>query len=339
MLLSIIIPYYNADAWIGTMLESLLDQDLAPDDYEIIVVDDESPQEPVVLKDYASRYPQVAYHRVAHGGQAMARNYGLSVAKGDWIYFCDSDDLVQPQVFGGIIRAAQERDLEMVLAHIVKLNENDPLPSAPRRYFSKMSATMTGLEYLVKPPDIFSWGVWAYLTLRSVYQDYGLVFEDVNYVEDRLFKFALLQKVARCATIDVDLYYYIQHETSVFHAGRKRNNPQFIDAIFRYVDQLTELAGKPETTPQLAAALNRRREFVAFLLLTNAFLYSPIEVNKALIDRLASMGLYPVRIFYDKDSRRNRIIKRLMNRRGLWLFLYRVFHLLPDSYIQKHYNA
>ena len=338
MLLSIIVPYYNADAWVGRMLDSLLDQDIDPSDYEIIVVDDESPQEPVVLKEYAARYPQIAYHRVAHAGQAMARNYALSVAKGEWVYMCDSDDFVQPQVLGGIIRAAQERNLEMILANYVKLNENDPVP-APRRNFGSVSQVMTGMEYFLNPPDIFSWGVWAYLTRRSVYQTHGLTFVDINFSEDRLFKFALLQKVTRCATIDVDLYYYIQHPTSVFHAIRKQNNPAFIDAIFRYIDQLTELAGKPETTSQLAAALNRRRDFVAFLLLTNAFLYSPIEVNKALIDRLASMGLYPVRIFYDKDSRRNRIIKRLMNRRRLWLALYRIFHLLPDSYIQKHYDA
>ena len=131
MLLTVNIPYYNADKWIGRMLDSLLNQDLEAGDYEIIVVDDESPQEPAVLKDYAARYPQVVYHRVPHGRQALARNHALSVAKGEWIYFCDSDDFVQPQVFGGILRAARERDLEMIVTHSLKVGEHDP--ARPRR--------------------------------------------------------------------------------------------------------------------------------------------------------------------------------------------------------------
>ena len=49
MRLSVIIPYYNAEAWIGRLLDSLLDQDLEPSDYEIVVVDDGSEEEPVAL--------------------------------------------------------------------------------------------------------------------------------------------------------------------------------------------------------------------------------------------------------------------------------------------------
>ena len=116
MKLSVIIPYYNTNATIGQALDSLLDQDLEASEYEIIVVDDGSTEEPVVLKDYAHRFSQVQYHRLAHAGLSPARNYALSVARGDWLYLCDSDDYVQPQVFGGIIAAAEANRLEMICA-------------------------------------------------------------------------------------------------------------------------------------------------------------------------------------------------------------------------------
>ena len=105
MLLSIIIPYYNRNHLIGRMLDSLLDQDISPSDYEIIVVDDGSQEEPVVLKDYANRYPQIHYHRIDHAGVSPARNIGLSLATGKWLYFCDSDDFLQRKVLKGIIEA------------------------------------------------------------------------------------------------------------------------------------------------------------------------------------------------------------------------------------------
>ena len=328
MLLTVIIPYYNADAWIGRMLDSLLNQDLEAGDYEIIVVDDESPQEPVVLKDYADRYPQVVYHRVPHGRQALARNYALSVAKGEWIYFCDSDDFVQPQVFGGILRAARERDLEMIVTHSLKVGEHDPAPAAPRRNFDSVSPTMTGLEYLANLRAPFNWGVGSYFIKRAVLQDNGLTFENVDFAEDRLFKLELLQKVSRCATVDVDLYFYVQHEASFFHAKRKQHNAAFIDSFFRFIDRVAALAGKPDTPPQLAKSLKRRLDKTAFYMLKDVFLYSPRAVNASCSARLEERGLYPIPVDRARDPRRIRTLIRLMNHRRLWLFLQRIYHLI-----------
>ena len=82
MLLSVIIPYYNADTWIGKALDSLLDQDLPQSEYEIIVVDDGSTEDEKILKDYVSRFPNIHYYRIDHAGLSPARNYGLSKASG-----------------------------------------------------------------------------------------------------------------------------------------------------------------------------------------------------------------------------------------------------------------
>ncbi len=337
MLLSIIIPYYNADAWIGKMLDSLLDQDIDASDYEIIVVDDESPREPVVLKEYADRCPQIHYHRIAHGGISLARNYGLSLAKGEWIYFADADDFLQPQVFGGMLRAAEERDLEMIVARFVMIEDGQKIPDCPLRDFSAVSETMTGIDYIVRSPRGFTWAVWTQFVRRDVLQAHGLVFEEISNVEDRLFKFAVLQVVTRLATIDIDLYYYVQHESSVFHVKRKRENATFVSDWLRYMDEVDSYARRSDLSPQVVAALDDRLRRSAYYVLSNAFAYSPRAVNVAAIDRLAAMGQYPI-AFRPRDSRYVRNVKRLMNRRRLWLFLYRIIHLLPDSYLQKRFK-
>ena len=61
MKLSIIIPYYNGELWIGKCLDSLLKQDLPPDEYEIIVVDDGSTHSVEALMKYVDAYPHIHY--------------------------------------------------------------------------------------------------------------------------------------------------------------------------------------------------------------------------------------------------------------------------------------
>ncbi|MBO4536803.1 MAG: glycosyltransferase family 2 protein [Bacteroidales bacterium] len=339
MELSVIIPYYNADKWIGRMLDSLLDQDLEAGEYEIVVVDDGSEEEPVVLKEYAARYPQIAYHRIPHGGMSAGRNYGLSVAKGEWLHFCDSDDFVQPQVYGGILRAAQERDLEMIFFRYVKLGVNDPVPT-PRRNFAAVSETMTGMEYLANPKGGFNWALWPQLVRRSVVEAIGLRFEDIYFVEDRLFKLALMRAVTHAATIDVDVYYYVQHESSFFHEKRKQRNPEFLDSFFCYADRVAALADSPDTPLQVAEPLKRKlHSLTAYYMMLNAFLYSPLDVNVSTIARLEERGLYPVLIEKSRESRRNLTLKRLMNHRRLWLLLHRAVHLLPDRVLYQRFQV
>ena len=110
--LSIIIPFYNDDEWIGRMLDSLLDQDLPKDQYEIIIVDDGSTGPTTTLKQYVDNYPNIRLFHQANGGLSAARNSGIDLAKGEWLYLCDSDDFIQPNILGSLLDIAEEKDLD-----------------------------------------------------------------------------------------------------------------------------------------------------------------------------------------------------------------------------------
>ena len=68
MRLSVIIPYYNTGRWVGKTLDSLLDQGVEADDYEIIVVDDGSDEDPTTLKESAGWFSNIHYYRIDHSG-------------------------------------------------------------------------------------------------------------------------------------------------------------------------------------------------------------------------------------------------------------------------------
>ena len=100
---SIIVPVYNAERWIGRTLESALAQTFK--DTEVIVVDDGSQDGSA---EVVRRYP-VQYIRQENAGQAAALNAGLAVAQGEFIAFLDSDDLWKPEKLTACVAALRAR--------------------------------------------------------------------------------------------------------------------------------------------------------------------------------------------------------------------------------------
>ena len=99
MKVSIIVPVYNAEKYLEKCLDSLCCQSL--DDYELILINDGSRDSSAqIMESYRGKYPDtVRTLTVENGGQGRARNIGISMAKGDYIGFADSDDWVCPDMF------------------------------------------------------------------------------------------------------------------------------------------------------------------------------------------------------------------------------------------------
>ena len=88
MFLSFIVPVYNVEQYVGECLDSLLDQDIPREDYEIICVNDGSTDESLaVLRQYADRHTNIRVIDKPNGGVASARNAGFDAARGEYIWY------------------------------------------------------------------------------------------------------------------------------------------------------------------------------------------------------------------------------------------------------------
>lgn len=93
--ISVITATYNCAQYLAEAVDSALEQTYAP--YEVIVVDDGSTDDtPRVMERYAG-LPGLHYHRRPHAGHAKAKNFGLGVARGEWVAFLDADDVWLPE--------------------------------------------------------------------------------------------------------------------------------------------------------------------------------------------------------------------------------------------------
>ena len=113
MKLSIIVPVYNAEAYLDKCLQSILDQDLQ--DWECILIDDGSKDRSAAICDYyATKDSRFKVIRKFNEGVAATRNLGIFLAKGDWLGFVDSDDWIDPDRFSFAIDYAEEHKVDYV---------------------------------------------------------------------------------------------------------------------------------------------------------------------------------------------------------------------------------
>ena len=119
---SIVIPAYNAAHHIGDALSSVLAQTI--NNYEIIVVNDGSPDTPQLERELKPYLSDITYIKRENGGPAAARNSGILAAKGDYVAFLDSDDMWMPNHLGDMMQVLQ-RDPTLDLVYGDTVNFGD----------------------------------------------------------------------------------------------------------------------------------------------------------------------------------------------------------------------
>lgn len=332
MKLSIIIPYHNSDTWIGPLLDALLDQDVPQSDYEIFVVDDGSTENPVTLKQYAEQNPNIVLFRQENRGVSVARNVGIDHSCGEWIFFCDSDDLVRRRSLAKMISIAEEHRLDMLFWNFLRVAP-DAIPHQGKDSFDRVSPVQSGWDYLINPPADFSPSVSRYLIRREVLVSNRLRFrEGMFYQEDALFRLDLMPVVRRAAHVDVDFYFYIQRESSAVHCQKRAHYERYAPWVEVLLERLASLSSNPDTPVSVKRRVTLWQDINAFYMLKDLSLYSPVSLTKHYLRRLEELDAYPL---LDQGRTAVRMVRRLMNRPRLWTLICRMIHVLPASLRQK----
>lgn len=116
--ISIVVPVYKVASYIRSTIDSLLSQDY--DNFEVILVDDGSPDESSVICDeYASKDKRVTVYHKENGGVTSARKMGVEKSTGEWIVFVDGDDILTPDALSTWNAIAQAHNVDYVLTPMI----------------------------------------------------------------------------------------------------------------------------------------------------------------------------------------------------------------------------
>lgn len=119
---SVIVPVYNVEQYLGRTMDSLLNQTLS--EMEIILVDDGSPDNcPALCDCYSKKYSNVRVAHKENAGLGMACNSGIEAAMGEYVAFCDSDDYVDKEMYEEMYFAAVKNNADAVYTGIKTVNE------------------------------------------------------------------------------------------------------------------------------------------------------------------------------------------------------------------------
>lgn len=228
MLLSIIIPVYNAEKYIMSCIESILCQSF--NDYEIILIDDGSVDKSgIICEMYSQKYDNILLKRIENSGVSNARNVGIRMAKGEYIQFIDSDDEVKPYMMEGIskeLRSKEYPDLIIYGADIVNsehkvINNIMPLSEG----LSDVKTELKNLNIRSKATLLhYIWNRWY---KRDMIISNNILFDtNINLGEDFIFNCEVLQHCMNVCFMREPIYvYYKRSEESL--TGKFRNDELF----------------------------------------------------------------------------------------------------------------
>ena len=213
-------PVYNVERYVTRSLESALNQDI--DDIEIIVVDDCGNDESMnLINKIIESHPKGSKVRIIkherNKGLAEARNTVIRNAKGDYIYFMDSDDFIIPNTLSLLYQSAEKYQADVVYASTIKQEDNKTWTGdddiLPDRQFLEEGEFVT---YAYMTPNVHvPITVWNILFRSSFIHNNHLLFPNIRYQEDIAFNELYHPLVKRAVFIPTQTYHYVIRRDSL----------------------------------------------------------------------------------------------------------------------------
>lgn len=211
---SVIVPVYKVEAFIGRCIRSLMEQTLQ--ETEFIIVDDCSPDNSIsvvqtVIQNYPERRKQVRLIRhEANNGLPTARNSGLAVASGEFVFHCDSDDFVEPAMLEQMYKKAKDADADIVWCDwMLSFGQNERYMKQPS-YATSVEALKSMLSGTMK------YNVWNKLVRRKLYVDNKIVFPAGYGMGEDMTMIRLFACAHKVAYVPKAFYHYVKLNTSAF---------------------------------------------------------------------------------------------------------------------------
>lgn len=207
-MISVIVPVYNAGAFLEPLVRSVLDQ--TEPDLELLLIDDGSTDGSGALCDsFAQTDNRIRVFHKKNGGQSAARNLGLEAAGGDYIAFADHDDVLHPRLYETLLHAMEGEKVSVSACQF----ENTPQEKIADLDFTGPIAPPVSVSQRELVHRFFTpaWHIpiWNKLYRREAIRD--LRFHGARLGEDNLFSYQIVKRCERIAFCPTTLYFQRMH--------------------------------------------------------------------------------------------------------------------------------
>lgn len=299
---SVIVPTYNDEKYIDRCIQSILNQTL--EEIEIIIVNDGSTDSTYeILERYAEMYPdKVIVRHKENEGQGMARNLGISIARGEYIGFVDSDDYIDIEMYETMYNVALEEKSDVVCCDFIQIT----VETQKQIYVKQFPTSSNDIEFYLKNLNVASTPV------DKIYKReffFKFSFEKIKFEDIALIP-VILSFCTKISYIAQPFYFYCRRPNSTststndigmldiitaFEKVMINTNPIYINEIVRYVSGalLWNLKHRTMYKAEFIELINNHK----ILFLENNYIQQ--SLNKSEIYQFIDKEVIPKTIYYN----------------------------------------
>lgn len=213
-LITVIIPVYNVKQYLKRCLDSVIEQTYK--NLEIIIVNDGSTDtSEKICAAYKSKDERIILINKDNGGLSDARNAGLNIASGDYIFFIDSDDYVSCDIVRILCRDAKENNADIAVASFQNFDETTPKKLDGCNGKTKVLDTKEALESMLYQKDCTN-SAWGKLYKRKLFNN--IRYPKGKTCEDIPVTYRLFARAKKITMNSSKLYYYYQRSSSIINS-------------------------------------------------------------------------------------------------------------------------
>lgn len=299
--LSIIIPVYDVEKYVEKCIVSCARQDYPSNGYEIIVINDGTKDISLeIAEEVAGKYDNVFITSQPNAGLSEARNKGLSLAKGEYVWFVDSDDWIETNCLNDII--GQLKDIDVLAMGCRFIINDEPSTVYNVSDESAVSGRQLLVSGIIRPAQF-------YIYKKYFLERYGLRFMPGVYHEDFEFTPRMLYYADRLKVYSGIVYNYLIREGSIMQSVNPKRSFDYVKvvvALSKFEAANVELQFKQYFNNLISLALNNSlfnslkmddddRNSLAEVLYQNRFLFSALRSSNSMKYRVEGMlfSLFP----------------------------------------------
>ena len=241
---SVIVPFYGVEAYIGACIESILEQSFVH--LEIVLVDDGSKDgSRAIAEQYVAKDPRVRLITRPNGGLGAARNTGVKAARGRYLTFVDSDDILPIHALAILVGSARESGSQIVAGSVRRFDEERdwrPIWVTEVQATRRLATNVTEFPAILR--NLYTWNK---LYERRFWQQQGLWFREGSY-EDQPIITQLLCRAERIDIVPEVVYHYRQREDAS-SISQQTASMKDLDAritAFRLTDEALRAEGRED---------------------------------------------------------------------------------------------
>ena len=226
-MISIIVPVYNVEKFLYNCLRSISQQTYYK--FEVILVDDGSTDTSGnICDEFVKKDKRFNVYHKKNGGVSSARNYGLDKIHGEWVYFCDADDILYEHALETLVNKFDE-NVDSTMGGYIRINyQGEIIEENNFDETINMSIEETLVDFYRGRFNMYNGYIWNRLFRRNIIEKHHLRFrEDIYIKEDGLF---LVQYLCKCNHgtfyTTKPIYKYVVHGSSVMNSKLKEVNKE-----------------------------------------------------------------------------------------------------------------